>query len=60
MIAVNLCAESGQLATAFCPRTRFDVFIEGTEPVVECEIHSPNSPSVADRTIDSPEAKPAR
>ncbi len=59
VVAVNLCADSGQLATPFCPRTRFDVFIEGTEPVVECEIHSPNPPGVADRVIASPDAKPA-
>jgi len=57
VIAVDLCGESGQLATAACPRTRFDVFIEGTEPVVECEIHSHNPAGVADRIVTSPDVK---
>jgi penicillin-binding protein 1B len=61
VVAVDLCADSGQLATSYCPRTRFDVFIDGTEPVVDCEIHSPNRPNVSERTIVSPEtAAPER
>ncbi|WP_447980451.1 PBP1A family penicillin-binding protein [Candidatus Nitrospira bockiana] len=33
--------ETGQLGTSACPVTAEEVFIEGTEPTVFCEVHSP-------------------
>ena len=40
--ADEVCAESGQLASPFCPNVRSEVFIDGTEPTVQCELHNPN------------------
>jgi membrane carboxypeptidase/penicillin-binding protein len=40
--AAEVCAESGQLASPFCPNVRSEVFIDGTEPTVQCELHNPN------------------
>jgi penicillin-binding protein 1B len=39
VVSVNLCAESGQRAGENCPEKRFEVFISGTQPAVECELH---------------------
>ena len=33
--------QTTQLATSSCPQAREEVFIEGTEPTVFCELHSP-------------------
>jgi penicillin-binding protein 1B len=54
LVSVSICADSGQLASAYCPRTRSDIFIDGTQPVAECQLHSPQSQEqVADRVTDS-------
>jgi penicillin-binding protein 1B len=37
--SVQLCSESGDLATEFCPDPHTDVFIDGTEPTKECSLH---------------------
>ena len=42
---VEICAESGQLATGFCPETKFETFLAGTEPTTPCQIHQ-NEPPV--------------
>lgn len=36
---VEVDAETGQLATAACPKVRTEVFIAGTEPVEACRLH---------------------
>ena len=33
--------QTGQLATSGCPQTIEETFVEGTEPAVLCELHSP-------------------
>jgi penicillin-binding protein 1B len=40
--AAEICAESGQLASPLCPNVHSEVFIDGTEPTVQCELHSRN------------------
>jgi len=53
LVAAEICAESGQLATPSCPDTHTEVFIDGTQPVVQCNLHAPRpQDSVADRVID--------
>jgi len=61
LMAVSICADSGQLASPYCPRTRSDMFIDGTQPVVQCTLHSPESQEqMADRVIDTgPESPPS-
>jgi penicillin-binding protein 1B len=39
VVSMNICAESGQRAGESCPETRFEVFINGTQPAAECELH---------------------
>jgi penicillin-binding protein 1B len=52
--SVEICADSGQLAGPYCPRTRNEVFIDGTEPVASCELHSPAVTNFADRMVEVP------
>jgi penicillin-binding protein 1A len=40
---VEICTESGQLATGFCPETKFETFLAGTEPTTPCHIHQSDS-----------------
>jgi penicillin-binding protein 1A len=35
----TICAQSGLLATEFCPHVRNEVFIQGTEPTESCDLH---------------------
>ena len=56
--SVRICADSGQLAGQFCPNVRTDVFIDGTQPSIECQLHSPGTTQVADRVIDNDEPHP--
>ena len=54
IVSVEICSDSGQLAGPYCPKPRSDVFIDGTQPVVECEMHSTQPhEQVADRAIDT-------
>ena len=39
VVAVEIDAETGELATAACPRVRTEVFIAGTQPVQICKTH---------------------
>ena len=55
--------ESGMLATPYCPTTRSEVFVEGTEPTEVCSLHTgaggePPSPLWADRSARDGEARP--
>jgi penicillin-binding protein 1B len=38
--SVNICTASGDLAGANCPTVRPEVFIAGTEPEIECDLHN--------------------
>ncbi len=40
----TICVESGLLATPYCPKTRREVFREGTEPTEMCNLHGPGVP----------------
>ncbi len=51
---VDIDADTGQLATAACPRVRSEVFIVGTEPVEVCRMHGKGGQT----TISSWEATP--
>ncbi len=39
IVHVNVCLESGELATEHCTRTRLEVFREEGEPTVPCHLH---------------------
>ncbi len=45
VVSVEICDDTGELAGANCPTVRPEVFIAGTEPAVECELHG-NHPVV--------------
>ncbi len=55
VMRTEICDDSGQLAGPECPRVHSEVFIDGTEPGVTCELHSAGQNS-ADRVIEMPEA----
>lgn len=42
VVYVTVCADSGQLATIYCPETEKRPFIKGTEPKHKCPIHGPS------------------
>ena len=46
--SVDLCSESGQLATPECPSTYTEYFVDGSQPVVQCGLHSKPSVGTAD------------
>ncbi|MFH1679505.1 MAG: PBP1A family penicillin-binding protein [Candidatus Eisenbacteria bacterium] len=35
----TVCTETGFLASPFCPRTREEIYLEGTAPVAVCHVH---------------------
>jgi penicillin-binding protein 1B len=39
IVTADIDAETGQLATANCPKTRSEVFIAGTQPIETCALH---------------------
>jgi penicillin-binding protein 1B len=51
IVSAKICMQSGQLAGDSCPRTAVEQFIDGTEPVQQCPLHS-MPVSTADRVID--------
>jgi penicillin-binding protein 1B len=55
VVSVHICPESGQLAGSYCPNVQSGVFIDGTQPVVECRLHSVAPRQYADRVEDMPE-----
>jgi membrane carboxypeptidase/penicillin-binding protein len=40
IVAETVCADSGRLATAYCPRVQSEVFSDRTRPTRECDLHS--------------------
>jgi penicillin-binding protein 1B len=45
VVSEKICRDSGQLATPQCPSTYTEYFVDGSQPVVQCEIHSHPGPS---------------
>jgi penicillin-binding protein 1A len=41
VVTRTICTESGALAGPVCPETMDEVFVQGTEPLRQCEIHKP-------------------
>ncbi len=41
IVTAPICEETGQLATPQCPRVRYEIFARGTEPTVNCPLHTP-------------------
>jgi penicillin-binding protein 1B len=53
VVDAEICSDSGQLASPYCPQTRSETFIDGTQPVVQCELHGlGRQEPTADRVID--------
>ncbi|MGA2742623.1 MAG: penicillin-binding transpeptidase domain-containing protein, partial [Bryobacteraceae bacterium] len=40
VVSANICNDTGDLAGANCPKARTEVFIAGTEPQTECDLHN--------------------
>jgi len=40
IVGAQICNESGQLASPYCPSTHREVFVDGTQPAVECQMHT--------------------
>ncbi len=36
---IEVCTQSGELATGFCPETKFETYLAGTEPTIPCHLH---------------------
>jgi penicillin-binding protein 1B len=55
IIGAEICNESGQLAAPYCPSTRNEMFVDGTQPAVECTIHdaAPATVLVNDQQLPS-------
>ncbi|TCL64244.1 penicillin-binding protein 1A [Hydrogenispora ethanolica] len=41
---VEICAQSGELATSNCPETLYESYLDGTQPTVPCHLHSDGQP----------------
>lgn len=39
----TICEETGLLANQYCPKTRLEVFREGTAPINQCFLHGPGT-----------------
>ena len=52
IVSVKICADSGQLAGEYCPNVRSDMFIDGTQPAVECQMHALAPQQYADRVVE--------
>ncbi len=40
IVTLPICEQTGKLATSLCPRARYEVFIQGTEPTAGCPLHN--------------------
>ncbi len=47
VVGVQIDPLSGQLATAACPKVRTEYFVEGTQPVEQCQLHGGGGMRVA-------------
>jgi penicillin-binding protein 1B len=59
VVSSMVCTRSGQLAGSFCPNTRPEVFVDGTQPVVQCEMHASEPEEFSD-TVAEPANMPDR
>jgi penicillin-binding protein 1B len=44
IVSVRICNDSGRVATPYCPSTRADYFIDGTQPGAQCDLHNSSVP----------------
>ena len=59
VVSVQIDPQSGQLATAACPKVRTEYFVEGTQPVELCHLHGGGGTQVASWETQQP-AQPQR
>jgi len=52
IVTVDICPDSGQLAGPNCPHAHPEVFIDGTQPVIECQLHNPQPAAVAGSSVN--------
>ncbi len=60
IVTADIDAETGQLATANCPKTRSEVFLAGTQPLETCTLHGGGTQITdwnADKKSDDPSKK---
>jgi penicillin-binding protein 1B len=60
VVSVQIDPQSGQLATAACPKVRTEYFVEGTQPVESCHLHGGGGTQVAGWETQQPVAQPQR
>jgi membrane carboxypeptidase/penicillin-binding protein len=41
IVSLQICSESGLLASTLCSKTRPEVFVSGTQPQSSCALHVP-------------------
>jgi penicillin-binding protein 1B len=58
IVTADVDSETGQLATANCPKTRSEVFIAGTQPVETCALHG-GGIQISDWNADQKKNDPA-
>jgi hypothetical protein len=54
VVFVQIDAETGLLASPYCPKTISESFVAGTEPIEVCQWHSPSSLSPYDSRPSNP------
>jgi membrane carboxypeptidase/penicillin-binding protein len=42
----SVCAETGFVASPYCPSVREEIYLEGTAPTAECHTHARGTPAV--------------
>lgn len=54
-VELQICSESGQLATSNCPDVKYETFAPGTEPTQRCRIHRESSnEDINDNPVPNP------
>jgi penicillin-binding protein 1B len=53
-VSTQIDPQSGQIATAACPKVRTEYFIEGTQPVELCRLHGGGGAQVASWETQQP------
>jgi penicillin-binding protein 1B len=54
VVSVAIDPQSGQIATAACPKVRTEYFIEGTQPVETCQLHGGGGTQIAGWDTSTP------
>ncbi|MCL6589795.1 MAG: PBP1A family penicillin-binding protein [Firmicutes bacterium] len=47
---IEICAQSGEMATPYCPETAYESFLEGTQPTTPCHLHENGGEILPDGT----------